>query len=150
MSSLRPDVNNVYGFFEEYYQDMFECDLPRNYKFGKKCSMPFQPITQSAKFTPDNIISSTVNAVYIMVRALDMTLEQLCGLSYTGICYEFYVKGLPQEYLLRNLDKAKVESSSLTSGFQFVNREGRAEYDVIRYDGAGVQKQVRYYVYIKR
>ncbi|XP_029653751.1 metabotropic glutamate receptor 3-like, partial [Octopus sinensis] len=142
MSSLRPDVNNLYGFFEEYYQDMFQCDLPRNYKFGKQCSMPFPPITQSPNFSLDNIISSTINAVYITVQALDMTLQQLCGQSYTDICYEFYVKGRQQEYLLRNLDKAKVSSSSLSSAFQFVNREGSGEYDVMRYDEAGVQQKV--------
>eukprot|EP00106_Octopus_bimaculoides_P013986 XP_014781428.1 PREDICTED: uncharacterized protein LOC106877137 [Octopus bimaculoides] len=142
MSSLRPDVNNLYGFFEEYYQDMFECDLPGNYKFGMQCPMPFSPVTQSPNFSLDNIISSTINAVYITVQALDTTLQQLCGQSYSSVCYEFYVKGRQQDYLLRNLDKAKVNSSALSSAFKFVNREGSGEYDVMRYDEAGAQQKV--------
>ncbi|GAB1608014.1 metabotropic glutamate receptor 3-like [Argonauta hians] len=138
MSSLRPDPNKPHGFFEEYYQDMFECDLPGNYKFGSPCSIPYRSVTKDPRFSVDSIVGSTINALYVTVKALDMTLEQLCGSKYSAVCDQFYVKARQPEYLLKNLAEAKVPGSILSSsGFQFSDNRGATsgEYEVMRHDG---------------
>lgn len=141
MASQRPnDVSFTHVFFEKFYQDMFKCDLPGWQKYGQRCPTPLRPITDSPHFSPSVSVGPTINGVYAVVDALHDTLRELCGVNYSSICSAFYASNKQPELLLKNLDKANIPKSSSRADFRFVNREGSATYEILRFNGNVYQK----------
>ena len=64
-------------WFEEWYETLFKCDSGYHTKYGVRCSD--QAITAAKTFVPDIWVTSTVEAIFAMVKAADMSLKEMCG-----------------------------------------------------------------------
>ncbi|XP_041349145.1 uncharacterized protein LOC121368478 [Gigantopelta aegis] len=132
INNMKPADNK---YFAKYYMKIFKCNLPGHYNYRLACGTNLQDFSADQV---SNFALPTINAVYAVVDALDKTLRQFCGDSYDGLCTDFQNANDVETVLLQNMNRVSfVDLASNT--FQFRDREGNADYDIIRYTGSQYQ-----------
>ncbi|GFS18551.1 metabotropic glutamate receptor 3 [Elysia marginata] len=135
-------VTNPY--FAQYYMKLMECNLPGFSKYLVNCPEPLQDITSATDYAPNNFVLSTINAVYATVDALDRTVRDYCGDSYTQPCRNFLFASDMRSTFNRNLANVNFVDESGRS-FRFLEREGNVVYDVLQSGTQGSYRKVGTY-----
>ena len=125
-------------FFAEWYQYAYSCYLDAENKelYTQEC-VPSQPISIAPRFERSSYTPFMITATYAVARAVDQAIQDVCGMNYNGICWQFRshpnIKGLIHEHLQ--------DSNFDLNGYMFkmINGEGQANYDIYVYSG-GYQK----------
>ena len=85
MGNLKPTQNKRNPWFDEYYQQLYQCNLPGGYKYQRSCVNPGStPVTSSNNYEQENWVVPTVDAVFAFTQALDGVLKDVCGSTYSG------------------------------------------------------------------
>ena len=132
INQMKPTDNK---YFAKYYTHIFKCNLPGYYNYKSSCGTDLQ------HFSANHVSSfalPTINAVYAVVDALDKTLRQFCGDGYDGLCAAFEKANNVETVLLQNLNRVSFVDLAKNT-FQFLDREGNADYDIIRFTGSQYQ-----------
>jgi hypothetical protein len=67
-------------WFDEAFQIFYQCDLGSGKKYGKPCTNPSSTsFTTSPNFEQENWVVSTIDAVFAITQALNITLTEICG-----------------------------------------------------------------------
>ncbi|GFO19837.1 metabotropic glutamate receptor 3 [Plakobranchus ocellatus] len=127
-------VSNPY--FAHYYMQLMQCNLPGFSTYATSCPEPLQNITMASGYAPDHFILSTINAVYATVDALDRTVRERCGDSYTQPCQAFLAD--PEMRRRFNMNLANVNFvDEAGNNFRFLDREGNVIYDILQSNNQG-------------
>ncbi|XP_054710934.1 metabotropic glutamate receptor-like [Uloborus diversus] len=88
MKSLTPSNNQRNPWFEEYWESVFSCVLPKNSNNSKLpiCS-PNLRLDESVGYRQESKVQFVVDAVYAFAHALDKVWRELCKPRGEGYCH---------------------------------------------------------------
>ncbi|XP_059149160.1 uncharacterized protein LOC131936264 [Physella acuta] len=128
-------ISNPY--FAKYYMKVMNCNLPGYSTYTSPCPMPLKPITNSASYEEDNYVLSTINSVYAIVNALDLTIRDYCGQNYVTPCYVYYASSNKLDRFNQRLNDVSFVDEGQNS-FRFLDREGNTAYDILQWRNGAV------------
>ena len=118
-------------------QAIYKCNLEGEFGYDKPCGdVTGRPVTASDNFQQDVRVLTTINAVYALVKAIDLALKERCGDAYGSVCDAFKNSQDAMALIVSKLDEV---SFSDPSGeiFQFVDRQHNRGYSLYRYGSDG-------------
>ncbi|XP_053375883.1 uncharacterized protein LOC123533310 [Mercenaria mercenaria] len=130
--------SDEHPYWRAYYMNMFQCNLPGEYRYSSNCG-PLKDITTSSSFYTDNYVLPIINAVFTFVRAAHETLEIQCGENYIGVCAKFHSDPNTNTILLQKMKEASFYDLSGTT-FSFIGKEGNTGREIVLFDGSEMRK----------
>lgn len=85
--SKHPSTYKKNLWFDDWYQWVFECNLPGKFTYSKSC--PDRTPGRPSKYNQDKLVFYTINAVYTAALGIHKALEKQCGKDYDGVCDEY-------------------------------------------------------------
>ncbi|XP_066247281.1 metabotropic glutamate receptor isoform X1 [Euwallacea similis] len=136
MMSLTPEGNKRNPWFEQYWEDFFQCTLPKNMPLVTNVTVTVckEDLRLSSEhgYEQESKVQFVVDAVYAFALALDNLNKDLCSRDQPGVCSamaqfdggEFY-----QSYIL-NLNFNDLVGSPVKFD---KSGDGLARYDILNY-----------------
>ena len=137
--SLKTPTN---AWLVEYYESLYKCKLGKGHAYNVTCKNP-APLISASTYNQDEKIINVVNAVYAMARALQLTLVDICGINYDGLCDRISNPKVLRDEVQERLKLIEFEDDA---GRKFqLGRDGTKiqEYNIIGYDSRGESVKVR-------
>lgn len=101
-----PDNYNFNPWFDEFYQQIFRCDLIGQNKYGTPCPInKKRGISRSDFYTQDPYVLYVVNAVFSAIFGVDQTVRNMCQERVYGLCNLFQTSGERRQRILGNIKK---------------------------------------------
>lgn len=134
-----PNVLEDHPTLKAFYMQLFECNLPGEYRYSQTC-IPNRSITDSPNFFVDNYVLPTINAVYSFVWAVHETLKIQCGQDYTQkVCTKFYSDPNTNTIILTKMRESVFRDDS-GANFEFTGKEGNTGREIVLYNGLQTSK----------
>jgi metabotropic glutamate receptor 2/3 len=161
--SLHPSNNSANPWFDEYWEEMFNCSLGVRRINVEECDLENQVLSQSKSYSHVTHVSLTTDAVYAFAHAIHKMQQDLCP-GGRGLCTEIldqsnFLKGgaINGELLLKYLYKVSFhgasadtiefdENGDVKGSYRITNLQkdtnGYLAYTPVgRWDGAGGAEQ---------
>ncbi|XP_064620109.1 uncharacterized protein LOC135483289 [Lineus longissimus] len=136
MSTKYATKNSRNPWFDEAFQQFYQCDIGSATKYGKPCiNEGTTSFTMSPNFEQENWVVSTIDAVFAITQAIKITLTEVCGSYFTsgkGVCAQFAGDDINVK-ILDNLAKVNFLWKPQNHTFMFNERAGSMGYDVFKY-----------------
>lgn len=120
LRSLTPNENNPNPWFTEWYQATYNCYLDAGNQQGypSMCQNTNNNAIGSAPGYVENPYSGyVVMGVGALARALDRTLQQYCGRSYSSVCSQFTGNSQAAEAMMRFLREDPLLNGDWANGY---------------------------------
>lgn len=128
----------------EWFQHLYHCAFSSANIAGLSTTcnstVATYKITDASSFTLDYQALSVINAVYAFAHGLHATLESMCGVTYNGVCSEFFTSRMTGQNLVENIKKASFFDGS---GQIFTFNKagyGNVPYEIYNYYGGKYNK----------
>ncbi|XP_053375882.1 uncharacterized protein LOC123533311 isoform X2 [Mercenaria mercenaria] len=119
-------------WFREYYQMVMQCNLAGTYTYNRACTdSAFNPLDIN-RIEQDIRVISTMNAVYAIAEGVHITLQQKCGVNYTGVCAAFLSDADTYAHIMNNMDALSFQDISQMV-FRFIEREADRKISFSRF-----------------
>ncbi|XP_077999772.1 uncharacterized protein LOC144452544 [Glandiceps talaboti] len=140
--ALTPESNDEIAnpWFAEYWREKYQCNLPGESKYSRACDQTVITAHQ-ASYQQHEYVSPILNAVETFLQAVKEIHDELCGVSFYGICQAMQI--IDKDQILAKLKNIKIDKPQSTSGEDVSYEQGEitAMYRIEHYDGS-VFKQV--------
>lgn len=127
-------INTLSGF-DEWYEQLHNCyrKTENQDKYSVPCGT--NALTSSTLYQQFSYAPYTINAVYSLAHALDETLTQFCGSSYSGVCSAFRGSPAVTDVLLQKLREVSFTDAGTT--FSMKDGQGVTGYKIFNYRPIG-------------
>ncbi|XP_002735016.2 uncharacterized protein LOC100374272 [Saccoglossus kowalevskii] len=126
--TLNPDNNVRNPWFQEYWQETFQCNLPNNAKYLRNCSNTLT-LPRPLQNGIGNFVGDVINSVYAIANGIHNLINEKCVGQSEGLCTEF-VSATPEEFI------SAIQSVNFTlegASFQFSEGSGPGSYKMESY-----------------
>lgn len=91
-------------WFDEYYQEMFECNFNgKSTKYTKPCPTKLLGIPRADGYIQDPYVLYVINAVYSAVFGVDKALKEICPTNSIGVCNLFRTSGERRQRIMTGI-----------------------------------------------
>ena len=128
-------LNNLW--LAQYFESLFRCSLTASNRYSVPCNISQMNLVNSNQYKQNHYVASVIAAVYAAAGAIDLTLKQYCGDSYTTACASFTQAG-PQlkTAIASNLMRVNYLLTTQNT-FSFTSKQYVPGYRVLFYDSSG-------------
>ncbi|KAK6192475.1 hypothetical protein SNE40_003935 [Patella caerulea] len=134
-------------WFTEWYQQIHQCYIGSTNPQGfvSPCNnIQTNDITNSTNFVLSYFTETNIHAIYVIAKAIDMTLSNICGVNYQGVCGEFQNDPNKGIKLLENIKKVSINAENADYIVRFNGKEVDQPFIFYNYDGQQFRQVAEY------
>lgn len=117
-----PSMNHPNPWLREFYETFYKCNLAGTYRYNESCLDPAAKKLDAARILPDVRTIPTINAVYALAQGIHLTLQQKCGMNYSGVCASFVSDDDTLAVVMQQMDALQFNDITQMV-FKFIERE---------------------------